>query len=538
MRSSNATFDTYHAKSFKVPVYLVHFDGEGVDYVNHTVGSPDNTLKKYLVDISGASQRVTPEEGRASIGGINFTLLDKDGDITTLISGDTYSLHYKKTTIKMGYQGMDESDMLTIMVGRVTGLDMDRDGTGYEFDITDPSKELQRKIFRGAEDTPVTITGNPINILLQVLTSTGAGTNGDYDTLAESDGLGIDDDLINVTNIEAVRDDWFPGPAFRFSFTIKKRIQAKKWLEKEIFKILNIYPVIDADGKFNIKPFKPPLPATVSVQTFNDDNIMGLPTFDFNLKDLVNEVEVSYDWDSVDDEFDTQEFYIDSTSINNRGPGKSPIKLESKGATTALDASDMFALRKAKIFARYSNPPPPKISMSTFFSGWLTEAGDIVPISHSQLPDIENGTRGLTTEMMEVINRSIDWKRGRVKLQLLATGFGKDPYCQISPSATITSGTSATEFEVSSADAAKFNVGEEVAIHKPNMTIQAASVTITDISGTTITTDSIGATPAANWVMQYSVYDNCTADQKLYWFASDGSDYLGAANDAAHLITA
>jgi hypothetical protein len=356
--------------------------------------------------------------------------------------------------------------------------------------------------------------------------------------LTAANGLGIDADYINVTNIESVRDDWFPGPAYRFSFTIDKRIQAKKWLEKEIFKILNVYPVTDADGKFNIKPFKPPLPATTTIQSFDEDNIIGLPLYDFNLKDLINEVEAHYDWDSTDDEYDTSEFYFDSTSINNRGPGKSPLKLESKGITAALGGSDLFARRKAKVFERYSDPPPPKIKMTTWFYGWLTEAGDIVPVTHSKLPDIESGTRGITSERMEVINRNIDWKRGRVRLELLVTGFKKDPYCQISPSATITSGTSATEFEVSSADAAKFSEGDEVSIHKSNMITQAASVTITDISGTTITTDNIGATPAAGWVMQYSAYDNCTDDQKLYWFASDGSDYLGSSDDAAHLITA
>ncbi|MHA2070054.1 MAG: hypothetical protein ACXABY_37285, partial [Candidatus Thorarchaeota archaeon] len=217
------------------------------------------------------------------------------------------------------------------------------------------------------------------------------------------------------------------------------------------------------------------------------------------------------------------------------GPGKSPLTFESKGITTALGGSDFFAKRKTKIFARYATPPP-RITIQTWFSSWLTEAGDIVPLTHSKIPNIETGTRGLTDERMEVVNRIIDWKKGKVKLELLATGFAKGLYCQISPSMTVVTGVSATQFTVSAADAAKFNVGEEIAMHYPNMLVQSASITITNISGTTITVDSMGATPAAGWIAQYSDYDNCTTDQKLYWFLSDSNGKLGTADDPEHLI--
>jgi len=562
VRETNVAFDIYHALDYKTPVYLISFENEGVDYSNHLtasstalelvwdtgdylvwdtgeylVWSTGSTIKEYLVDIRGGGQRITPRSGRTSIGGITFSLQDQDNEITALLSTDPYWFHRKKTTVKVGYQGMFEGDFLTIMVGWVTGLKLGRNGMQYVFTITDPQKWMQRKIFRGAEDTPVNLSGNPINIMLQVLTSTGAGTNGDYDTLDAANGLGIDEDYINVSSIESIRDRWFPGPSISMSFTITKRVQAKAWLEKEIYKILNVYPTIDADGKFNIRPFKPPLPEADTVQSFDEDNIIGLPTYDFNLKDLINEVECKYDWDSVDEEFDTEDFYIESTSLNNRGPGKSPLVLESKGLTTALGGGDFLATRKAKVFERYATPPP-RISISTWFSQWLTEAGDVVPLTHSLLPDIENGTRGISNVRMEVINRTIDWRRGKVKIELLETGFESAPYCQISPSMTVVTGVSNTQFTVSSADAAKFSAGQEIAMHYPNMVVQSAAVTITDITGTTITVDTLGATPSAGWIAQYAVYDSCTTAQKYYWFASDGSDELGAANDPAHLITA
>jgi len=525
MLPTNTNFDAKHALDYKTPLYLIHFDGETTDYCNHKPGSPANTLKQHLVDISGLAQKVTPEEGRSSVGGVKVGLLDKNDEITALLATDSYYFHRRKTTVKAGYAGMTEADLLTIMVGWVTGLSLSPDGLVYNFALTDPQKWMQRKIFRDAtEASPTTLQGNPINILLAVLTSTGAGTNGDYDWYAAADGLGIDDAYINVAGIEDVRDKWFPGDSNYMKFTIEKRIKAKDWLEKEIFKVLNLYPVVDGDGRFSIKPFKPPLPAIESVQSFDEGNIIGIPRWDANLSALVNEIELHYNWDPVNDEFDNEDFYIDSTSLDNRGPGKKPIVIKSKGFHTDLSpssipdrATDNLVRRKNKIFGRFAIPPA-KISFSTFFSRWLSEAGDVVPFSHPLVPDIVAGTRGLTNERMEIINRTVNWKKGTVKIDLLDTGFAKSNYAVISPCMTVTSGVSDTVFNVSSADAAKYQEGWKIDIFDAGMRAKATNLEITDITGGQITVgSSIGATPVAGWVVQFSTYANLTADQQYFW---------------------
>jgi len=537
MLSTNANFDAKHNLDYKTPMYLIHFDGESTDYVNYTPGSPDNTCKDHLVSISGLQSKVAPEEGRASIGGIKATILDYDDEITALLATDTYYFHRKKTTIKAGYLGLDESDMLTIFTGWVTGLQMGPDLVTWEFDITDPQKWMQRKIFRDSEDVPVTIQGNPINIILWILTSTGAGTNGDYDVYAAANGLGIDDDFVNITALEALRDSWFPGPSWRFEMVIDERIKAKDFLEREFYKVLNLYPVIDGQGRFSLKRFRPPLAALDGVQTFDNDNIIDLPKYDMNLDATINELEFHYDYDTDDDEYDTQDFYTDTTSVNNRGPGKKALVIKSKGITTANGGVDISEKRQRTVFGRFATPPP-KITCQTFFSRWLSEAGDIVPLTHALLPDVEAGTRGITSKRMEIISRAIDWKNGKANFEFLATGFDQEQYCVISPSMTVTSGASATEFDVSSADAAKFEEGWEIEVRDDKGRLKASNLTITDITGTTITCDSIGSTPAAGWIVNFTNYDGAITAQQLYWYLSDGSDKLGTDNDDAHYLVA
>jgi len=541
MLDVSANFTTKNAAAVKQPVYLVHFDGEGIDYVTSTrIGSPDNTLKAYIKTISGMGQAITPEEGKSSFGQITVSLVDKQVSgiykITELLANDANNLQRKKTVIKGGYMDMAEADMVTLLTGWITDIKMATSGAGYDVVITDPLKWLQRKIFRGSEDTPVNLLGNPVNIMLAILTSTGNGTNGDYDWYAEENGLGIDDNYINITHIEAERDKWFHG--LHFNFDIRKRRKAKDFLENEIFKVLNIYPIIRGDGVFDIKVFRPPLPEEWgNTQTFTEDTIIGLPTWDQNMKGVINEVEISFDYDAEDSEFDSINFYIDATSVSGRGPGNKSLEIESEGLTTNYGGTAFAARRSRRIFSRYTNPPP-IVKFDALFSRQLSEVGDVVPVTHSKLPNLADGTRGITEHYMEIIKRDIDWMKGVCKFTALYTNYTKKQYAVISPTGTVASGASTTVFTLESDHGAKFEEGWVIDIHYANMVAVATDLTISDITGDQITVDSdIGATPAAGWIINFSSYDNCIAAQKnFYGFLCDSNNKLGAADDDPHYI--
>lgn len=537
MQSASANFLTKNALAYKHPVYLVHFDNEVTDYVTSAqIGSPDNTLKEYIKKISGASQKITPEEGKSSIGQIIISILDYSDEITSLIAGDTYELHRKKTTVKGGYAGNTEAEMLTIFTGWVTDIKQWNDSLGYDITITDIQKWMQKEIFQDAETTPVTFGGNPLTILLQILTSTDVGSNGSYDNFTAANALGIDYTLINTSHIEAERDKWFAG--VRFSFDIWDRIPAKKFLEDEIFKSCNIYPIVKGDGTFDIKVFRPPLPEEWGdVQSFDEDTIIGIPGWNQNLSGMINECGFHYDYDASDKEFDTQTYFLDDTSITNRGSCKKIFKIESKGIVTVKAGLKFVTRRKTRVFNRYSNGPPPELDFSTFFSRQLSEVGDVVPVTHSLVPNLETGTRGITRKYLEIINRSVDWEKGLCNFKLLYTGYDGKKYAVISPSGTVLSGASATIFTLETDEGAKFEEGWAIDIFYKNMVSVATNLIITDITGDQITVgSSIGATPAAGWKITFSTYDNCTTEQKDFAFIADNSDKLGIADDDPYYI--
>ncbi len=84
-------------------------------------------------------------------------------------------------------------------------------------------------------------------------------------------------------------------------------------------------------------------------------------------------------------------------------------------------------------------------------------------------------------------------------LNLNADSFYKALHPFWTPTLTIVSGTSSTEFEVSAPDAAKIYVGSLLRIHDEDYTIDSNEkvIKVTDITGTTITCGDIGFTPTA-----------------------------------------
>lgn len=498
----------------------------------------------YIKKISGISQKITPEEGKSTIGGAKITLVDVGGGVTQMIADDADNWHRKRVVLDLGYYGIPETSFLRVFTGWITGLQLSGDGACYEVTATDPQKWMQRKVFRRAsQDTPTDIQGNPINILLAVLTSTGTGSNGDYDWYGSEEGLGISTDYIDVSGIEAVRDSYYPGQSHQMRFSITSPEKASDWLQREILKVLNIYPSMDGQGRYGLTPFRP---ATLTGGSYGQDlgldNIIGTPSWDANLSAMINEIEFHYDWDG--EKFQSVRYEINADSINARGPSAQPLAIKSKGLHSSfVDVDTILDRRTAAVFQRYAIPPA-VVKVECFLSRGLTEAGDYVNLTHPLLPNFDTGARGLADRRMEVVSRTPDWTRGRVSFELLDVGAqaaGAGDYVAISPVMTITAATSGTSFTVSTTDATRFTAGASpvVDVLDSKMRLVAASVTIATIDTGTgaVTCGDMGTTPPVGGKVVFADYDAATTVQQNYAFMGEAGGTLGASDDDAQAIS-
>lgn len=523
-------------------------NGDSLDIVNvdrfctyqpeiHPLVDVPVVFKPYLSYIAGGGFSVSPDEGTASSSTLKFELQDIDNDVTEMISTATGNLQKKRGVVKMGYLGMAEHELLTIFTGEVTNYSYKNSGT-WEFSLSDAIRILNKNVFRDAtEDNKNEIVGNPIDILLSLLISDkGDGTKGRYDIYEEGYGLDMDTSQIDIQRFEDIRDTYYPTTSVTFKFSIEDRISANDFFKDQIYKPLNMYPVVQGDGLYSARIYRPLLPPFSNVH-INEDATIKIPSYDGNLADLINEVQFSYDYRNGD--FEKIVVYADAESINDRGVGDRTLEIECEGLDSDVTDADAFMNRSvSRIFNRYAVPPI-KINATVLFEKLVTETGDIIRFSNKFLPDLVTGSMGIDTQM-EVLKRTVDWKRGSVKLELLQTGYYQKKYSSISPTMKVTGTGTTTTCTVE--DISHYEVGFKCSVWATYVDDTNTSESVTknfvhwekiadNIEITEIDNNDITVSPALSqpfqdgWVITYNDDNVDVTDyQKAWMFIASDSD--------------
>lgn len=275
---------------------------------------------------------------------------------------------------------------------------------------------------------------HPLAVALKVLTSTGEGTNGDYDTLPFHWALGIDEALVDVSKWESEGADWLKfNPTdhtlgYQFRFIYDEEAEAKKFIEEEILKPLNAYPLVSADGSLSIKAFSPPVPFVELPRL--DEKVLQVKSMGGGLTAVINVVLFEYDYDFIGQQYLRNVEYSDGESISEQGQSET-FKVTSRGIRTDLNGTAIIAERWARIKQRFSRPVP-TIPVKAFYSKHLLEAGELVNFSHANLPDMTAGQRGAAEKIVELVNKGLDLQAGAVNYEMMMTSFGKR-YCLLGP---------------------------------------------------------------------------------------------------------
>lgn len=268
---------------------------------------------------------------------------------------------------------------------------------------------------------------HPIAIALKVLTSTGAGTNGTYDTLPSHWALGIDQTLVDVATWESEAEAWLDFTktdftlGYQFRFLYNSKVEGKRFLEDEILKVLNAYAPVKVTGSLSFKAFAPPVPFADLPKL--DEKILQTKKVGGGLAAMINIALFEYDHDLVQGKYLKNVEYSDGASISEHGES-ARFEVRSRGIRSDLDGDDIILNRWNRIKQRFSKPVP-KIAIRGFYSTHLFEIGEIVNFSHPSLPDVELGTRGMSGKIVEIVNKSFDLAGGAVHYDMLLTGFGQ-----------------------------------------------------------------------------------------------------------------
>lgn len=364
----------------------------------------------------------------------------------------------------------------------------------------------------------VDVSDNPLTLLLQLLVSGGGG--GPYDVLP--DGLGIDQNLIDIAQIEDIRDTIFPTDVYEFS--LYNVTNALKFFEEEILLSCNLRFRVSQNSKISLALLDQSVFGEAP-DDMDDSTISSYPKLSVDENKIVNRVEIEWDWDEGTRAYRKLSPYDDATSITDFSD-KAPMRFKWKGPKASLGGQAIVDDRADRFLQRFKTPAP-EITFKTQIDKALSNLGDKILVSSNHIPSA-SGTLQFSTEL-EVISRAINWVTGDVTWKLAFTSYSGIRACYIAPSDKMLTVINQKTFTVAAGRGACYEVGWKMALwlHLPSGYgggYESDLVNeIESIVGDTITMkDNFASTLIANrHRIKFADYDDATQDQKRYCFISD-----------------
>lgn len=233
---------------------------------------------------------------------------------------------------------------------------------------------------------------------------------------------------------------------FQYRFYIKDEINAKEFIEKEIYAPFGAYSV-PRKTKASVGYHIGPIPRG-EIAIFDRNNIKNpskLKLRRTTSKYFYNTVIYKFDESPIEDKFLSGQVYVEQTSKNRIKRGTKPLIFDAKGVRSDLDGLVRTAFASERYLGRYRFAAEHLDGVQVFFKdGFTVEPGDLAILDPEGLKvsNTESGNREKPDKFFEVINKSTDLKTGNITVDLVDTSFESgERFGIISPSSTIVSGT-------------------------------------------------------------------------------------------------
>lgn len=298
----------------------------------------------------------------------------------------------------------------------------------------------------------IVLNENPITLTLKILESSGtAGANGTWDVFPARWGCNMDstNDIEEAGILEVgklltgLSDTPAASQGVQFEFVIAEGIEAKRFIEDSIFKILGCFGFVRGDGKYSIKAYSDLSNAAKenAVVTLDVNNVVKWGDLAYNYNDLANQLWIEFDENpKLSGKYVRNTIFLDSVSIKKWGEAKQ-LKYQAQGIIpTSVFASQLYQ-RFQRVGARYSRPPM-QIPLTLLPKMHGIEIGDIARVT-LPIRDLVGGTT--LDRAFEIISSQIKVSTGEVMVNCIAQperaeqwfgGVGSIESVVISPSAS------------------------------------------------------------------------------------------------------
>jgi hypothetical protein len=269
------------------------------------------------------------------------------------------------------------------------------------------------------------IEGNPVNILFSILLGKFDDPAFPLDFVR---GLptGLDIPAARLVSADFIRerDYWHGDEVWRLEF--KRETRGLNLLERVFYRFLG-YPTIALDGRGSFRMFHP---------AFAEDAVLGL-------KKLGKADVLSWKWErahklhvnrvemGVDDDLESNEpgFIEVIEDLQDQADSKETVIIEEEGTgfRTGLRGVRLAQERGEIILARL-NPPPDQLRLDVSTTHREIEVGQVVELTHPNIPNRRTGQRGLADERLEVVGRNEAFGKSSVELLLQDANYERPAF--------------------------------------------------------------------------------------------------------------
>lgn len=394
--------DGYHRAFSNFDPTGFTWDDSAAEHNDWLIMADTDDLSMSVSDLDGGADQVT----------WNFAVQDVGNAITTDFA--TFTFEGKFIEVKVGFKGLGIDDYCTVFTGFIDSVISTHSNLAYIFQCTDTSGQLTKVVYTTADDgfeTSAdhikTVTGHPLDILLDIL----------------SGQVGLPLSRYDQTKIEAYRDSIFTG--MKMVFHLQQGVAALDFIKAQLLKPLGGYLWTNAAGKVTVNFFYP-IEGASPVAEFTRDAWLSIPSAEQT--DMVNTVQFKFDKD--DATADTNNDYL-AVTTQVYGPAVAKYgqygeqEVDADGLRSGFQGFFIAALTSRLIFMRYGFKNL-KFDQDAAESIWNTlpvEIGDVVSVTHPQIPDRQAGVMGVTSKPFEVLGKTINFREGRLTFIMIDASY-------------------------------------------------------------------------------------------------------------------
>ena len=227
-----------------------------------------------------------------------------------------------------------------------------------------------------------------------------------------------------------------------YKFLIKETVKAKDFLVNEVYRPAGFFQ-IPRKGAYSIGATLPPLVLDTLAQIgLNQIKNPGNLAINRSLgRNFFNTIIYKFNEDSLESgKFLAGEILFSQRSINRIPTGSKSLNIESRGMRDDVQTRNFITRQSRRYNDRYQFASESVQIETLYKDGFDVEIGDTVLFGEPalQLPDSNTATRNFVPRLMEVQQKTMDLKQGKISLTLVDMGFGLDGrFGVVSPSSFV-----------------------------------------------------------------------------------------------------